>query len=138
MPEFLLSKNSLRDNYFWINVLFFESNSKLFSLCNVIKAVSWSLLLTNLESIGKLLMLVSEWRLFYNMASTLLFSMTRLIDFMGLDLSLAISLLVRFSLYSYSFCLIYFSSFLKRLENTTLSDLPLIAAYFSEVILAIY
>ena len=138
MPEFLLSKNSLWDNYFWINVLFFESSSKLFSLCNVIKAVSWSLLLTNLESIGKLLMLVSEWRLFYNMASALLFSMIRLIDFMGLDLSLAISLLVRFSLYSYSFCLIYFSSFLKRLENTTLSDLPLIAAYFSEVILAIY
>jgi hypothetical protein len=83
-------------------------------------------------------MLVSEWRLFYNMASALLFSITRLIDFMGLDLSLAISLLVRFSLYSYSFCLIYFSSFLKRLEKTTLSDLPLIAAYFSEVILAIY
>ena len=138
MLEFLLSKNSLWDNYFWMNVLFFESRSKLFSLCNVIKAVSWSLLVTNFESIGKLLMLVSEWRLFYNMASALLFSITRLIDFMGLDLSLAISLLVRFSLYSYSFCLIYFSSFLKRLEKTTLSDLPLIAAYFSEVILAIY
>ena len=47
-----------------------------------------------------MLMLVSEWRLFYKMISVVFFSTTRLRDFKGLDLSLAISLLVRFSLYS--------------------------------------
>ena len=119
-------------------VRFFASPSKLRYLCKVMNAVSWSLLFKNFESIGKMSMFVSECRLFYNLNSVDSFSKTLLTGFTDFDLSLAISLFVRFSLYSSSFCLIYFSSFLNKLENTTLSDLPLIAAYFSEVILAIY